>query len=181
MNEQVPASISDGEIVRRVLDGDAEVFGVLVERYRTEFGRVAAGMLGDADAAEDVLQESFISAYRSLGSCRDPDRFKTWVFRIVTNRCRDYLRRKPAKDIETVEVAAKETADAPLEESELARRLEIAMTQLTPEQREVFVMKEIEDKSYQEMSELLDLKVDALRMRVMRAKDVLRKALGAIP
>ena len=173
--------MNDGEIVRRVLAGDVEAFGTLVERYRTEFGRIAAGMLRDRDEADDVLQEAFISAYRSLGSCRDPDRFRTWFYTIVTNRCRDALRKKPAVDIDTVEVAAKETTDAATEDAELADKLERAMAKLTPEQREVFVLKEIEGKSYEEMSVLLDLKVDALRMRVMRAKDVLRKALGEMP
>ncbi|HEY2805363.1 MAG TPA: RNA polymerase sigma factor [Gemmatimonadales bacterium] len=167
----------DGAIVRQVLDGDTEAFGILVERYRIEFGRVAEAMLGDRDAAEDVLQESFISAYRSLGRCRDPERFKSWAFRIVTNRCRDLLRKRPAISIDLVEVPAKEAADMPAEDSELAAQLERAMSRLTPEQREVFVMKEVEGRSYEEMAELLDLKIDALRMRVMRAKTVLRKAM----
>src|SRR5437868_7486427 len=136
--------VSDGAAVRRVLDGDTEAFGILVERYRTELGRVAAGMLGDRDAADDVLQEAFISAYRSLGSCRDPEKFRTWFYSIVTNRCRDALRRKPAVDIATVDVAAKEQADAPVEDEELAAKLERAMARLTPEQREVFVLREIE-------------------------------------
>src|SRR5262245_10277657 len=99
------SSLSDGTAVRRVLTGDVEAFGVLVERYRTEFGRIAEGMLGDADAAADALQEAFITAYRSLGSCRDPDRFKPWLYRIVTNRCRDVLRKKPPVSIDAVEVA----------------------------------------------------------------------------
>lgn len=168
----------DASVVRRVLDGDTEAFGLLVERYRTEFGRLAEAMIGDPDAAEDVLQEAFISAYRSLGRCRDPERFRAWACRIVANRCRDVLRRRPAVPIDVVELPAKESADAPAEDSELADQLERAMTQLTAEQREVFVMKEVEGRSYEEMAELLDMKVDALRMRVMRAKTVLRKALS---
>ena len=170
--------VTDGEAVRRVLDGDTEAYAILVERHRTEFGRVAAGILGDRDAADDALQEAFISAYRSLGSCREPDRFRTWFYTIVTNRCRDALRRRPAVDIETVEVAAKERADAAAHNEELADRLERAMATLTPEQREVFVLKEVEGKSYEEIAVLLDLKIDALRMRVMRARNELRKALG---
>ncbi len=168
----------DASLVRRVLDGETEAFGTLVERYRTEFGRLAEAMIGDRDAAEDVLQEAFISAYRSLGSCREPGRFKAWACRIVTNRCRDALRRRPMVSIDQVEVAAKDAADAPAEDSELADQLQRAMGQLTPEQREVFVMKEVEGRSYEEMAELLDMKIDALRMRVMRAKNVLRKALS---
>ena len=167
--------MNDGEVVRRVLLGDVEQFGVLVERYREDFGRMAHGVLGDADAAEDVLQEAFISAYRSLGSCREPDKFRSWFGRIVMNRCRDVLRKKPAVDIEKVEIPAKESADAPVEDDELGRRLEAALAKLTPDQREAFVMREVEGRSYEEMTELLDTKIDALRMRVMRAKEALRK------
>lgn len=172
---------TDGEIVGRVLDGDGEAFGLLVERYRQELGRVAEAMIGDADAAADALQEAFIAAYRALGRCRDPERFRIWLFQIVRNRCRDVLRKKPSVSIDFLDVPAKESADGPLAESELGAMLQKAMDALTPEQREAFVLKEIEGKSYQEMVELLDTKVDALRMRVMRAKDVLRKALGEAP
>src|SRR5205823_5557996 len=133
------------------------------------------GMLRDADAAEDVLQDACISAYRSLGSCRDPDRFRAWFGRIVMNRCRDVLRRRPAVDIETVEIASKESADAPAEDEELALKLERALAKLSPDQREAFVMREVEGRSYEEMVELLDTKIDALRMRVMRAKEALRR------
>ena len=171
---------TDAEIVSQVLAGDTEAYGVLVERYRIELGRVAEAMLGDGDVAADVLQEAFIAAYRALGRCRDPERFKAWLYQIVRNRCRDVLRRRPDVSLDSVEVAARESADAPLVESELARLLEQAMEALTLEQKEAFVLKEIEGRSYQEMTELLDTRVDALRMRVMRARDVLRKRLGDV-
>ena len=174
-------SPSDREVVERVLDGDVEAFGILVERYRTELGRIAEAMIGDADAAADALQESFIAAYRGLGGCRDTARFRTWLYQIVRNRCRDALRRRPAVPIETVDVVARESADGPLHDEELGRRLEQALQRLTPEHREAFVLKEVEGRSYQEMTALLDTKIDALRMRVMRARDTLRQALGEAP
>lgn len=172
--------MDDGTIVRQVLDGDIERFGLLVERYRVEFGRIAEGLVGDADAAADALQEAFISAYRSLGTCRDPDRFRVWLYRIVQNRCRDQLRRRPLVPLDDVDVAARERTDAPLDDAELGARIRGALDALTPEQREAFVMKEVEGKSYPEMVELLDTRVDALRMRVHRARDVLRQALGDV-
>jgi RNA polymerase sigma-70 factor (ECF subfamily) len=80
--------------------------------------------------------------------------------------------------LEDVDPPAPERTDALLDGSELKRRLALAMEALTPEQREVFVMKEVEGKSYQEMEILLGLKIDALRMRVHRAREVLRQQLG---
>jgi RNA polymerase sigma-70 factor (ECF subfamily) len=168
---------TDADAVRRVLAGDVEAYRFLVERYRLEFGRLAEALVGDPDAAADALQEAFIRAYRSLGRCRDPDRFRRWFYRIVVNHCHDARRRRPAVSLEGLELSARETADAGLEEDELARRLERALEALTPEQREVFVLKEIEDRSYAEIAELLGTTVEALRMRVHRSRDVLRKLL----
>ena len=169
---------SDGELVRLVLAGQVERYGDLVDRYRLEFGRLATALVGDADTADDALQEAFISAYRNLGRCRDPDRFRVWFYRIVANRCHDARRRRPSIPIEDLDPPAKERTEALLEEGELAGRLQKALEALTPEQREAFVMKELEGKSYQEMEMLLEAKIDALRMRVHRARDVLRQELG---
>lgn len=170
--------LPDGEVVPRVLAGDPELYRVLVERYRRDFGRIAEALVGDPDAAADALQEAFIRAFRSLDSCRDPDRFRPWFYRIVANQCHDQRRRRPAVPIEDVEVAAKETADAAVQDDELAGRLEQALERLTPEQREAFVMKEVEGRSYAEMAGLLDMSADALKMRVHRARETLKELLG---
>ena len=170
--------LTDGELVGRVLAGDVERFGELVERYRVEFGRLARALVGDADAADDALQDALISAYRNLGRCREPERFRVWLYRIVANRCHDARRRKRSVSLDDVDPPARDRTDARLDSSELKRQLERAMGALTPEQREVFVMKEVEGKSYQEMEMLLGVKIDALRMRVHRAREVLRQQLG---
>lgn len=169
--------MDDGAAVRAVLAGDTETYRVLVERYRMDFGRIAEALVGDADLAADALQEAFIKAFRSLASCRDPDRFRPWFYRIVANACHDARRGKKTVPIDDLDVAAKETADARLHDDELAKRLQQAMEGLTPEQREAFVMKEVEGRDYQEMAGLLETGVDALKMRVYRAKEVLRKEL----
>ena len=174
MNE---SGVPDGEVVRRVLAGDTELYRVLVERYRMDFGRIAEALVGDADLAADALQEAFIRAFRSLDTCREPDRFRPWFYRIVANQCHDHRKRQRAVPLDDVDVVAKESADDQLRDTELAQRLERAMAKLTPEQREVFVMKEVEGRSYEEMAELLKTGVDALKMRLYRAKDVLRKQL----
>jgi RNA polymerase sigma-70 factor (ECF subfamily) len=169
--------MGDGEVVRAVLAGDTEKYRILVERYRQDFGRIAEALAGDPDNGADALQEAFIKAFRSLASCRDPDRFRPWFYRIVANQCHDQRRGRKAVPLDDVEVVARERADALVQDDELARRLEQALERLTPEQREAFVMKEVEGRSYQEMAELLDTGVDALKMRVHRAKDMLRKLL----
>lgn len=170
---------SDGTIVRQVLDGDVERYRILVERYRTQFGRYALAAVGDRDVAQDAMQEAFIRAFDALASCRDPDRFGAWFFRILTNQCRNAVaRRRDGADVEAMDPPGGERADAALERGELAAALETALARLTPEQREAFVMKHVDGRSYEEMAELLGVGTDALKMRVHRARDALRQSLG---
>jgi len=169
---------SDGTVVRRVLDGDVEQYRFLVERYRVQFGRYALGVVGDRDAAQDAMQEAFIRAFDALATCRNPDRFGAWFFRILANQCRNVVaRRRDVVDLETVEPAGADRADAAVDRGELADRLEAALARLTPEQREAFVMKHVDGRSYEEMAELLGVGTDALKMRVYRARDTLRELL----
>jgi len=172
---------SDGTVVHRVLSGDVEQYRILVERYRAEFGRYAVASVGDLDAAQDAMQEAFIRAFDALATCRDPDRFGAWFFRILTNQCRNVLaRRRDTVPLEEVDPPGGARADEGLERGELGAALEAAMARLTPEQREAFVMKHVDGRSYEEMAELLGVGVDALKMRVHRARDALRSLMGAL-
>lgn len=176
------AELPDAAVVRRVLGGEGELFGVLVERYRVEFARYSVSLMGDSDAAADAMQEAFIRAYDRLASCRDPSRFKAWFFRILTNQCHNARARwrRQAGGGAAKEVAAAETADGPLQQRELREAIAHALDRLTPEQREAFVLKHIEGRSYAEMAELLSTGEDALKMRVYRARDALKDELGEL-
>lgn len=172
--------LADGDIVARVLAGDVESYRVLVERYRTEFGRYAVALVGDSDSAEDALQEAFIRAYQSLHSCREPHRFKHWFFRILTNQCHNARARRRLESLDQHDAPARERADRPVEQDELRRAIELALSELTTEQREAFVMKHVDGRSYEEIAELLGAGVDALKMRVYRAREVLRRLLDGL-
>jgi len=164
-----------------VLSGDVEAYRLLVERYRSEFARYAQAAVGDADAAQDAMQEAFIRAFDALETCREPDRFGAWFFRILTNQCRNVVARRRARvPLDDVDVAGADRADASLERGELAEALDAALARLTPEQREAFVMKHVEGRSYEEMASLLGVGVDALKMRVHRARDAMRAMMGAM-
>lgn len=172
---------SDGAVVRQVLAGDVESYRILVERYRRQFGRYAIALLGDADLAADAVQEAFIRAYDGLATCREPDRFGSWFFRILTNQCHAVRgRRREAEPVEPDTLESRERTDAALERSELAAQLEAALGRLTPEQREAFVLKFVDGRTYEEMAGLLDTGVDALKMRVHRAREALRETMGGM-
>ena len=173
----------DGDIVRAVLAGDRERYAVLVDRYRDRYARYAARMLGSADAAEDAVQDAFVRAYHQLAQCKDPDKFVGWFFLILRNRCfAERRRNRTSAPIEAANaVAAADRADGGAELAEQRRALQLALLELTPDQREVFVLKHIEGLSYGEIAERLGTSVPSLKMRMHRAYDKLREQLREQP
>jgi RNA polymerase sigma-70 factor (ECF subfamily) len=169
---------ADQAIIDRVLAGDRESFSTLIGRYSDPLYRHAVGMTGSPDDAADILQNSFIKAYQHLGEVRG--RFDAWVFRIVANGCKDWLkniRRTHLSYEEDDQPSAYETPEQELDRGELRGDLDEALGTLPPSLREAFVMKHVEGRSYEEMAELLETSVGALKMRVHRAREALQKLL----
>jgi RNA polymerase sigma factor (sigma-70 family) len=169
----------DGEIVRAVLAGDRERYAQLVERYRDRYARYAARMLGSADAAEDAVQDAFVRAFDQLAQCKDPNKFVGWFFLILRNRCfAERRRNRTSAPLEEANaVAAVDRTDSGTETAERRRALQQALLELTPDQREVFVLKHVEGLSYGEIAERLSTSVASLKMRMHRAYDRLREQL----
>ena len=175
---------SDAELVRRVRSGDIGAYGSLVARYRDRLGRYAVHMIGDPDEAEEALQDSFVRAYRSLARCDDPARFGAWLYGILVNRCRTAgarmarRRRLFVRDDAALNGAAdpdrKGGGGEQIEWDDTVRR---ALAQLTPEHREAFLLKHVEDLEYEEIAKLTGAGVSALKMRVKRARDQLQVIL----
>jgi RNA polymerase sigma factor (sigma-70 family) len=170
---------ADGEVVRAVLAGDRERYAELVERYRDRYARYAARMLGSADAAEDAVQDAFVRAYDQLEQCKEPENFVGWFFLILRNRCFAEQRRSRGRaPLEAAgDIPARDRSDNGAETAERRRALEHALLELTPEQREVFVLKHVEGLSYGEIAERLSTSVPSLKMRMHRAYDRLRDQL----
>jgi len=174
--------LTDGEVVRAVLAGDTECYGELVRRYRDRYARYAARMLGSLDVAEDAVQDAFVRAYDQLAQCRDPDNFAGWFFLILRNRCFAERRRRaregPAPlDVAAATVPAPGRSDGAVERLEQRQALQRALLELTPEQREVFVLKHVEELSYEEIAARVGVSVASLKMRMHRAYDRLRAQL----
>lgn len=169
--------LSDADAVRRVLAGDVAAFETLVARYRDRYARYAVHMLGSREDAEEAVQDAFVRAYRSLARCDDPERFGAWLFRILVNRCRTAGARRTRRWRTIVQdEAAMLDAAEPAGDERAAWREEIdrALSRLDQEQREAFLLKHVEELSYEEMSELTGAGISALKMRVKRACERLR-------
>src|SRR5207247_9367796 len=136
-------------------------------------------MLGSVDEAEDAVQDAFIRACEQLRQCRDPANFAGWSCLLLRSRCRAERRRvaRAGPGTDTMVVPATEQADGPLVQEERRRALQQALLGLTPEQREVFVLKHVEDLSYEEIAGRLGASVPSLKMRMHRAYDRLRERL----
>jgi RNA polymerase sigma-70 factor (ECF subfamily) len=178
-----PDAPSDADCVRAVLGGDAEAFGALVERYQQQYMRFAVRMLGSRDDADEALQAAFVRAYRALGQCRDAERFGAWLYRIVVNECRSRATRGGRRERRFVrDEAALEQAPAADAADGAAIREEIqcALDRLPADQREAFVLKYVEELSYEEIAEITGVRVSALKMRANRACRRLRQLLGDV-
>lgn len=175
---------SDAEVIAAVLGGDVDAFSVLVERYEGEFAAYASYMTGNRDDAADVVQESFVRAYRSLKRCKDPANFKGWVFRIVSNQCKTHLARRKRRRTESLQhTAALPSDDNPgqdAEVSDLRRQLNQALLALPLDQREALVLKYVYGLDIREMTQLLSASRSAVKMRLMRARTALRAKLDGV-
>jgi RNA polymerase sigma-70 factor, ECF subfamily len=173
---------SDAELIQRVLAGEQNRFAELVNRYQAGLYRHALGMVGDPDAAADLAQDSLVKAYTRLHTCNEPDRFAAWLFRILRNRCRDWLKNRRQHTVELRDDAhvARDDPAAHLERSELGQVMSAALARLPEAQREAFLLKHVEELSYEEMAERLDTGVSALKMRVMRAREALQELLKGL-
>src|SRR6267154_2479138 len=164
----VTGAPSDAEVVALVLAGDTEAFCIVIRRYEAGLLRFATRMLGSRDAAADAVAESFVRAYRHLASCREPARLRTWLYRIVTNRCKSHLARRSVADVSL--------DDAP-PVADQAVLVERALADLSPDKREAFVLKHVEGLSYEEMAAVTGERIPTLKMRVHRAREELLKVL----
>lgn len=170
----------DSLIIRRVNTGDVEAFALLVDRYHARALKVATGLLGDSDDADDAVQEAFVRAYRHLGGYREEERFGAWLLRIVVNQCRTHRARGARRAMHLLQAEALgqyDSADAALDAVEQHRMLMAALAQLGAEQREAVVLRFSDELTYDEMAAVTGAGVSALKMRVQRACARLRTLL----
>jgi len=180
-------SLSQDAALARAREGDSEAFRALVERHSRSVFRLAYRMTGNEQDAEDVVQESFLRAYKQLGRFEARANFGTWLYRIVANCSVDLMRARQARHDQTradsletvVELPA---ADVPGPErlarsAEVNRRVQAALTALSPLERAAFTLRHYEGRSIDEISRTLGLGTSAAKHSVFRAVKKLRVAL----
>ena len=177
-------------VLARARQGDSEAFRALVERHSRAVFRLAFRMTGNEQDAEDVVQESFLRAYRQLGRFESRANFGTWLYRIVANCSVDLMRAKQARHDQTRSESLDDAVEMPAahlpgperlaQSAEIQRRVQAALSDLSPLERAAFTLRHYEGRSVDEISRALGLGTSAAKHSVFRAVRKLRAALAPL-
>lgn len=184
----VVTTTSDEQIVERALAGDADAFGEIVRRWERRIFALAFGMLGSPEDAREATQETFLAAFRNLRNFRGEAKVSSWLHRIAVNQCVTRQRRvrvRPETPLdETVENGSVQLSTpahaSPARQAESRERTEAvrrAVQALQPELREVVLMKEFEEMTFQEIADALEIPLSTVKSRLYTALKQLRMRL----
>ena len=170
----------DSTLVLRYQTGDAAAFEQIVERYYAPLRYFVRSLTGNADAADDVLQEVWLTVLKKLGRLRSTEAFSVWLYRIARNKVYDGLRGQRL-------IATFDDETTPVEEMEDegefspadAARIHQCLRRLTPEHRGVLVLRFMEEMSYEDVARVVGCKVGTVRSRIHYAKRALRRQMEA--
>jgi len=187
--EGIPASeiLNDDEIIARILNGEKDLYSIIVRRYNQRLYRVGMSIINDDPEVEDAMQTAYINAYENLGKFAFRSSFPTWLTRILINECLLRLRKRKKsismndENMENVMRQNKEprTPVTATVNSELRSILNDAIRKLPEIYRTVFVMREIENMNISETKECLNISEVNVKVRLNRAKALLRDILSA--
>lgn len=182
----------DLELLKRCRSGDLGAFDLLVLRYQNRVFNLAYRLLGDYEEAKDMAQEAFVRAYRSLKSFREESSFYTWLYRIVTNLCKNKLRswsrslkpisldnpvRKEENQVTPTLVDPKLTPAQVLERKNLQQEVQKAIAGLPGEYRLVVVLRDMEELPYEKIADIIGCSVGTIKSRLHRGRLLLREKL----
>jgi len=190
-----PQMLADREeehaLVRKVLEGDGEAYRVLVERYQERIYFVCFGFVRNKEDATDLAQEAFVKAYKNLPRFQFRSKFYSWLARIASNLCIDWLRRKKVRKAEEFDegIAAKDSAgvismvhykndpDRAARNAQLRVKLSEAIEALPEQQRQAIVLREIDGLAYRDIAEIMGIPEGTVMSRLYYARKKLQRAL----
>lgn len=178
----LPASLSDEEIVARILHGEKELYEILIRKFNLRLFRISMSIVNDDMEAEDIMQTTYLNAYLQLPNFQGNSSFGTWLTRILINESLLHKKQKIRSErFLTIHADSEFHNETPLKglmNNELKMMLEKAVSNLPEKYRMVFVMREIQEMSIQETMQVLDLAESNVKVRLNRAKQMLRSELS---
>ena len=186
-----PERAIDQKLVEKAQKGDKKAFGMLVEKYQRRLNRLLSRMVRDQSEIEDIVQDSFIKAYRAINNFRGDSAFYTWLYRIGINTAKNHLvklgKRPKAMnevDIEEIEnfedapdLRNHETPESTMMSSEIVASVNQTIAALPNELREAISLREMDGLSYEEISDLMNCPIGTVRSRIFRAREVIAEKL----
>jgi RNA polymerase sigma-70 factor, ECF subfamily len=179
---------TDEELVARSIDGDVDSFNQLVLRWERPIYALAYRVIGREEEARDVVQETFLRAFRGIKNFRGQAKFSSWVYRIALNLCRDWMRRErraplqaAPEGVDLIELAAEQGPIESIEElvarHDLSKAVAVAMALLPDEQRTAIILKEYHGMTFQEIADLQHCPLSTVKTRLYQGLTVLRRHL----
>ncbi len=188
------AALDDAVLVRRFLSGEEQAFTVLVERYQTRLLNFVYRTIGDRERAEDLVQEAFIRVYRHLHRFDDTKKFSTWIYTIASNLAKNELRNRSRSPMvlfqqligtrdedEDRGIDFEDPGDRPddvFRKRHVRALVDSAVEQLPAHHRQVFVLRELEGKSYEEIAEITSTNLGTVKSRLNRARTAFADIIG---
>ena len=182
-----PKEVPDADLIASVLDGSDDAFRRLIERYEERMTRLLMRFVRDRFAVEDLLQEVFVKIFRKLHTFNQDSALYTWIYRISVNAATDYLDRQGRRRLRLVEdvtVVERDDREAghggaaePLLEEEMRRVIREVLETLPDKYRTILILREYEDLSYTEMSDVLACSIGTVESRLFRARKRFKEAL----
>ncbi len=181
----------DRALVERVREGDKRAFDLLVRKYQYRIRKLVSRFVKNISEQEDIVQESFIKAYRAIGKFRGESTFYTWLYRITVNVSKNYLSssvRHPSlqgSDIDNLSygqagehLIETNTPERILENDELAAAIRKAVNNLSDELREAILLREMDGLSYEDIAFVMRCPVGTVRSRIFRARETIEKSIS---
>jgi RNA polymerase sigma-70 factor (ECF subfamily) len=178
------------DVINRFKDGDTSAFEEIILKYQDKIYNLCRHMLGNAHDAEDTAQDVFLKAYQNLNKFKPEASLHTWLYRIAVNTCIDYRRKpffeslfKTSKAGDEFMIDQLDGSPSPerlYESKQIGDAIQFALGRLSGKLRTVIVLKEIEELSYEEIAEVLDVSVGTVKSRISRAREELKELLKNI-
>jgi len=180
----------DSELVKRAKKGDGKAYDELTLLYKEAVFSIIYRMVHNRQEAEDLTQEAFIKAYNSINSFNEEYAFSTWLFKIATNNCIDFFRKRKLKTYsmdQTIQYKDEEiqqefadtepTAEKEILSSEKSAIIRNAIDHLPEKYRTAIILRHHEERSYEEIADILSLPLGTVKARIFRAREMLKKGL----
>jgi len=181
---------NDVDLVRRAVQGEKKAYDELIRLYKDAVFNIVFRMVRNKQEAEDLTQETFIKAFQSLGSFNEAYAFSTWLFKIATNNCIDFFRKRKLKTYSMEQqirykneefkheyADSGKTAVEEMIDSEKTKMIKQAIEQLPEKYCQVIQLRHQQEKSYDEIATLLNLPLGTVKARIFRARELLKKSL----